>query len=110
MLAKIRRPLTLILLTALCLGVAPALAADAKVNVNTATADQLELLPRVGPALAQRILDFREKNGPFKKTDELLLVRGIGEKTFALMEPYVTVAGETTLSAKVSSRRASTKD
>jgi competence ComEA-like helix-hairpin-helix protein len=71
------------------------------VNINTADASQLALLPRVGPALSQRILDFREENGEFEAPEELILVRGIGEKTFELLEPYVVVKGETTLTEKI---------
>jgi competence ComEA-like helix-hairpin-helix protein len=71
------------------------------VNINTADASQLALLPRVGPALSQRILDFRKENGEFEAPEELILVRGIGEKTFELLEPYVVVKGETTLTEKV---------
>ena len=88
---------------ALCaLPALPAAGADAgKVNLNTATAEQLALLPRVGPAVAQRILEHREKNGNFKKPEELMLVRGIGEKTFELIAPYVSLSGPTTLTSKV---------
>ena len=70
-------------------------AAEARrvVNVNTADASQLALLPRVGPAVAQRILDFRKENGPFKSTEDLMLVQGIGEKTYQLIKPYVAVSG-----------------
>jgi len=71
------------------------------VNVNTATVQELQLLPRVGPGLAQRILEFREKNGPFKSPEELMRVKGIGEKSFALLKPYVTTSGPTTLKEKV---------
>ncbi|NJL26377.1 MAG: helix-hairpin-helix domain-containing protein [Thermoanaerobaculia bacterium] len=71
------------------------------VNVNTATPEQLALLPRVGPALAARIVAFREKNGDLKRPEDLMLVEGIGEKTFELMAPWVTVTGKTTLSEKV---------
>lgn len=71
------------------------------VNINTADVADLALLPRVGPTLAARILAFRDENGPFKNTEDLILVRGIGEKTFALMEPFVTLDGETTLTEKV---------
>ena len=86
----------------LVLGAAAALAADGgKVNINTATAEQLMLLPRVGPSVAGRILDFRQQNGKFEKTADLLLIKGIGDKTFALIEPYVTVSGETSLKEKV---------
>jgi competence protein ComEA len=71
------------------------------VNVNTATADQLQLLPRVGPALAKRIVAFRKANGPFKSADELVAVRGIGERSLASLAPYLAVTGETTLSEKI---------
>jgi len=86
---------------------AAAHAAEGKkvVNVNSAEPAQLQLLPRVGPSVAQRIVDFRKQNGPFKKAEDLLLVRGIGEKTFALLRPYVTTAGETTLKEKVKASR-----
>ena len=60
-------------------------------------------LPRVGPAVAQRIVDFREQNGSFKAVEDLMLVRGIGEKTFERLAPYITLSGETTLSEKVRS-------
>ena len=81
----------------------PALAADSagKVNINTATAEQLMLLPRIGPSVAGRILDFREKNGSFKQTSDLLLIKGIGDKTFEMIEPYVAISGETSLKEKV---------
>lgn len=71
------------------------------VNINTASVQQLQLLPRVGPALAQRVVEFREKNGPFKSPEELMRVKGIGEKSFALLKPYVTTTGATTLKEKV---------
>lgn len=77
------------------------------VNINTADADQLALLPRVGPALSERILAFREENGEFENPEDLILVRGIGDKTFEQMEPYVVVSGETTLTEKVRSGRTS---
>lgn len=83
-----------------------AAAASGRVNVNTADADQLELLPRVGPTIAGRILDYREENGDFTAAEDLMLVRGIGEKTFELIEPYVTLEGDTTLTEKVSASRA----
>ena len=82
----------------------PSLGAEARskvVNVNSADASQLALLPRVGPSVAQRIVDYRKQNGPFKKLEDLMLVQGIGEKTFQLLKPYVAIAGETTLKEKV---------
>jgi competence ComEA-like helix-hairpin-helix protein len=76
-----------------------------QVNVNEAGADALALLPRVGPAVAARIVEFRDQNGGFETVADLMLVRGIGEKTFALLEPYVTVTGDTTLTEKVRVQR-----
>ena len=61
------------------------------VNVNTATADQLETLPGIGPVLAQRIIDFREKNGPFTSVDQLEDVSGIGPVTMEGLRDLVTV-------------------
>ena len=78
-------------------------AAEGKVNINTATAEQLSMLPRVGSVVAQRIVEFREKNGKFKKEEDLLLVSGIGDRTFDLIAPYVSLNGETTLTDKVPS-------
>jgi competence protein ComEA len=75
--------------------------ANPLVNINTATVQELQLLPRVGPALAQRIVDFRTANGPFKAPEELARVKGIGEKSFARLAPYVSVSGATTLKEKV---------
>ena len=97
------------LLTALPGGAAEA--RKAVVNVNSADASQLALLPRVGPSTAQRIVQYRKENGPFKSPEDLMLVQGIGEKTFQLMKPYVAVSGETTLKEKVKAGRAtSSKD
>jgi competence protein ComEA len=80
---------------------AAAEAAEGKVNINDASLEQLALLPRVGPAVAQRIVDFREENGAFKAVEDLMLVRGIGEKTFEGLAPYLALSGETTLNEKV---------
>jgi competence protein ComEA len=65
--------------------------ADEKVDLNTATQEQLEALPRIGPTLAQRILDYREEKGGFGSVQELLEVRGIGEGILRELEPLVTV-------------------
>ena len=62
----------------------------AKVNINTATMEQLQELPGVGPVTAQRIMDFREKS-PFAAIEELMEVKGIGEKTFAKLKPLVSI-------------------
>ena len=66
--------------------------AAALVNLNTATAAQLEEVPGIGPATAKRIIEYREKNGSFKKIEELMNVKGIGEKSFLKLKNRVTVA------------------
>jgi len=68
----------------------------APVNLNTATAAQLDGLPGVGAATAQRIVEYRQKNGPFKKIEELMNVKGIGEKSFLKLKPLITVGGDRT--------------
>lgn len=90
----------------------PQLAASAPgvVNINTAGVDQLSLLPRVGSVVAQRIVEFREKNGSFKTPEDLMLVPGIGEKTFQLIKPHITLSGETTLAEKVRSTKSAGED
>lgn len=103
--------LTLALLTAATLFTAPVQAeSTGVVNVNTASAEQLSLLPRVGPSLAGKILDHREENGQFKKIEDLLLVSGIGDKLFALIEPFVRTSGETTLKTKIKAGSLAKKD
>ncbi len=66
--------------------------AEDKIDLNRATVSQLISLPGVGPALAERIVEYREKNGRFQKVEELLNVRGIGEKKFAKLEARIAVA------------------
>ena len=61
------------------------------VNINTADREELEGLSGIGPALAQRIIDHRDANGPFQSVDELLEVSGIGEATLAKFRNHVTV-------------------
>ncbi len=69
------------------------------VNINTATVDELAQLPFIGPAKAQRIIDYRTANGPFQKVEDLMNVSGIGEKTFLRIKDYLTITGQTTLKA-----------
>lgn len=75
------------------------------VNINTADAAHLAFLPRVGAKAAERIVAYRTEHGPFAKASDLTNVKGIGEKTFAILASYVTVDGETTLNANVPSPR-----
>lgn len=66
-------------------------ASGAPIDINTASMDALQEIPGVGPVLAQRIVTYREQNGGFSTVEQLLEVSGIGEATFAQMEPVVTV-------------------
>lgn len=61
------------------------------VNLNTATKEELQTLPGVGPAVAQRIVEYRTKFGPFKSVDELLEIKGIGPKKLEKIKPLVTL-------------------
>jgi competence protein ComEA len=95
----------LVVAAALTTPVAPALAqqsmgqtppkeqapAQPLVNLNTATKADLEKLPGIGPSMAQRILDYRQKNGPFKKVEDLMNIQGIGEKSFLKLRTLITV-------------------
>ena len=61
------------------------------ININTADLQRLEELPGVGPVIAQRILDYRQLNGPFAQVEDLLQVKGIGEKTLEKILPYIFI-------------------
>jgi competence protein ComEA len=69
-------------------------AAVTPVNLNTATAAELQALPGVGAATAKLIIEHRQKNGGFKKVEELMNIKGIGEKSFLKLKPMVTVSPE----------------
>lgn len=66
-----------------------------KININTASLGELQKLPRIGPQIAQRILDYRKENGNFKRVEDILKVRGVGEKMFEQLKDLITV-GEAT--------------
>jgi competence protein ComEA len=68
-----------------------------KLNLNTATEEQLMLLPTVGPSKAERIIVWRKKNGGFKRVADLRRVKGFGYKTLKRLAPFLDVTGETTL-------------
>ena len=88
--------------SALLFGESAETGASPKVNINTATASELAYLPRLGPKVAARIVEHR-KEKPFARPEDLMEVKGIGEKLFTTLKPYVAVSGPTTLSAKVRS-------
>ncbi|HKQ96916.1 MAG TPA: helix-hairpin-helix domain-containing protein [Candidatus Polarisedimenticolia bacterium] len=100
----LRRIATLFLLTLAFTAAAPpfsaaapaaaAQATEGKININTASAEELQSLPGIGPSYAQRIVEHREKNGPFKKVEDLLNVRGIGEKTFEKIRDRLTIGSK----------------
>jgi len=75
---------------------AAAVVLEGTININTASAEQLAMLPGIGPTTAERILRYRARH-PFKKAIHLMRVKGIGRKKFAKVKPYVRVEGETTL-------------
>jgi competence ComEA-like helix-hairpin-helix protein len=68
-----------------------------KLNLNTATEEQLMLLPTVGPSKADRIVAWRKKNGGFKRVADLRRVKGFGYRTFKRLEPFLDIKGDTTL-------------
>lgn len=72
-------------------GAAETASQAARINLNTADANQLQELKGVGPKTAESIVAWREANGPFTSVDQLLVVKGIGEKTLAKMQDQLTV-------------------
>ena len=101
------RVLALALLTAFGLALAgSSLAEDASpqlvgtVNINTATPEQLELLPGIGEARAKAVVSMRKQRGGFKSVDELTEVKGIGEAALERLRPFVRTEGKTTAQLK----------
>ena len=64
---------------------------DKKIDINTASVVELQKLPRIGEKVAQRIVDFRKQHGEFKKIEEIMKVKGIGERTFKLIKDLIVV-------------------
>jgi competence protein ComEA len=65
-----------------------------KIDINSASVQELQKLPQIGAAVAQRIVDYRGKHGKFSKIEEIMKVKGIGEKTFLKIKPLITVEQE----------------
>ncbi|MFY9398127.1 MAG: helix-hairpin-helix domain-containing protein [Desulfomonilia bacterium] len=65
-----------------------------KININTATIEELQLLPGIGLATAQNIIEYRKANGPFTTMEEFTKVRGIGERKFERLRPYLKLDGD----------------
>src|SRR5687767_128745 len=63
------------------------------VNINTASAEELEALPCIGPVIVQRIVDYRNQNGPFQTKEDILNVSGVGPGTFNCIKDLITVGG-----------------
>ena len=64
------------------------------ININTASAADLQRLPGIGAKTAGRVIEYRQKNGPFKKVEELMNVRGVGEKNFLKLKGQISVAAK----------------
>ena len=92
MLKTLSRALALsIFCTSLLFGTSIGFAADNKLNINTATMAQLEGLKGIGPELAERIMDYKKKNGNFKNIQDLTNVKGIGEKKLAMLKDSIMI-------------------
>jgi competence protein ComEA len=75
-----------------------------KVNINQASAKEFANLPRIGTKQAERIVEYRKEHGSFARVEDLMEVKGVGEKLFTTLKPYLSLSGPTTLTEKVSSK------
>jgi comEA protein len=90
------RPIAIIAACLVFHAFAPASQKDgpiSKVNINTATRTELIQIPKIGEKMADRIVEFRKANGAFARVEEIMNVKGMGEKTFLSIKPYLTVGG-----------------
>jgi competence protein ComEA len=78
----------------------------AAVNINTATKEELDALPGIGPVKAQAIIEYRNANGPFKAPGDIMKVRGIKEGEFGKIKDQITVSGRTTQTAAAAPAKA----
>ena len=69
------------------------IATNGKIDINSASVNQLQMLPNIGEVLAERIVEYRKQSGPFNTIDDLLCVNGIGEKTLDDLRQYITIGG-----------------
>lgn len=67
---------------------------DGLININVATAEQLQILPGIGPGLSQRIVADRKRNGPFRSPEDILRVKGIGQKTYEKFQALISTGGQ----------------
>jgi competence protein ComEA len=91
----LRLGVALLALSVLAVGAGTPLSAadkDNPIDLNRATAQDLTQLPGIGEAIAKRIVDFREEHGPFKRVEDLMKVKGVGEKSLEKIRPYVRVS------------------
>lgn len=88
-----RKILTLFVVMAVLMTFVPALwaAETDKVNINTATVEEIAKLEKIGPKYAERIVQYRKDHGPFEKPEDITKVKGIGSKTFELNKNKITV-------------------
>ncbi|MDQ1273842.1 MAG: hypothetical protein QG591_2472 [Planctomycetota bacterium] len=70
---------------------------EGKVNINTATADQIAVLPGIGPKLAAEVVKYRVNNGNFKVIDDLKKVSGVGDKKLEKIKGFIVIEGDTTI-------------
>ena len=80
-----------------------------RININTATSQELQTLPRIGPTLAQRIIEYRQTSGGFSTVDDLTNVKGIGEKTLEKIRDRITAIGKKESGTSLSGNRSPMK-